>query len=41
MQAYLDTLPEDAPPRLLIWELPERFLDSPAAPLPKQVRGAS
>ncbi len=41
MQAYLDTLPEDVPPRVLIWELPERFLDSPVAPTPKQVRGAS
>ena len=41
MQAYLDTLPEDAPPRVLIWELPERFLDSPVAPLAKQVKGAS
>ena len=41
MQAYLDTLPEDAPPRVLVWELPERFLDSPVAPLAKQVKGAS
>ena len=41
MQAYLDTLPEDVPPRVLIWELPERFLDSPVLPAPKQVAGAS
>ena len=41
LEAYLDSLPDALPPKLLIWELPERFLDSPVPRPAKRVNGAS
>lgn len=41
LKAYLDSLPGALPPKLLIWELPERFLDSPVPKPAKRVSGAS